>query len=54
MAEIEGATTHGDRWVGDNVFPEAPPSLALQLPPGEKIGSVHTHKQRRVIHPRDF
>lgn len=32
LAEIQGATTHGERWVGNNVFPEAPLSPAPHLP----------------------
>lgn len=45
LAEMQGATAHGDSWVGDNVFPEAPLSPAPDSPIGERIGSVHVHKQ---------
>lgn len=42
---MQGATAHGDSWVGDNVFPEVPLSPAPDSPIGERIGSVHVHKQ---------
>lgn len=53
LAEIQGATTHGERWVGDNVFPGAPLSPAPQLPK-ERRQVQYTRTNRLCYSPKRF